>query len=44
MKQRELFSGVVVKDRVRILAYLAQCLRILAGEPPKGEANTDETV
>ena len=32
MKQGELFSGVVVRDRQKILAYLAQCLRILKGE------------
>ena len=31
MKQGELFIGVVVRDRQKILAYLAQCLRILKG-------------
>jgi hypothetical protein len=30
--QRELFKGVIVKDRVVIKEYLAQCLRILKGE------------
>ena len=37
MKQGELFSGAIVKDRQKILAYLAQMMRILAGTPPKGE-------
>lgn len=30
--QGELFSGVVVRDRQKILAYLARLMRILKGE------------
>lgn len=30
--QRDLFKGAIVKDRVVIKEYLAQCLRILKGE------------
>lgn len=32
MKQGELFRGVIVRDRQKILAYLAQCKRILEGK------------
>lgn len=32
MKQRELFSSSIVKDRVLIQAYLARLMRILKGE------------
>ena len=30
--QGELFKGVIVKDRQKILAYLAHMMRILKGE------------
>ena len=32
MKQRELFSGVIVRDTVVIKAYLARLIRILEGK------------
>ena len=32
MKQKELFSGVIVRDPVVIRAYLARLMRILKGE------------
>ena len=32
MKQRELFSGVIVKDPERIRFYLARMMRILEGK------------
>jgi len=32
MKQRELFSSSIVKDKVLIQAYLARLMRILKGE------------
>lgn len=37
MKQGELWRNEVVKDRQKILAYLAQMMRILAGNPPNNQ-------
>ena len=38
MKQKELFSGVIVRDPVVIKAYLAQCLAVLRGGSPSTAA------